>query len=82
MKNENKRKNNRLPGYDYSQNGVYFVTICTKDRKCLLGEIIPSDDVGEAALCLPQNHLSYYGLIVEKYINSANSTYEDVTIDK
>ena len=25
------RKQNRLPEYDYSSPGVYFVTICTKD---------------------------------------------------
>jgi len=33
------RKNPRLPGYDYSQAGAYFVTICTKNRKWFLGEI-------------------------------------------
>ena len=27
------RKSIRLRGYDYSQNGAYFVTICTKDRE-------------------------------------------------
>jgi len=30
----------RLKGYDYSQPGAYFVTICTKDRLCLFGEVI------------------------------------------
>jgi REP element-mobilizing transposase RayT len=29
----------RLKNYDYSQNGAYFVTICTENRKCLFGEI-------------------------------------------
>lgn len=29
------RKRNRLSDYDYSQYGVYFVTICTKERKNL-----------------------------------------------
>ena len=24
------RKPNRLPGFDYAQNGAYFVTVCTK----------------------------------------------------
>jgi len=33
------RRSIRLPNYDYSQNGCYFVTICVKDRECLLGEI-------------------------------------------
>ena len=30
----------RLAGYDYGSNGLYFVTICTQDRACTLGEII------------------------------------------
>lgn len=34
-----KRKPNRLADYNYSQNGMYFVTICTKDREELFGEI-------------------------------------------
>lgn len=34
------RKRNRLKGYDYSQAGGYFVTICTKDRIPWFGEII------------------------------------------
>jgi REP element-mobilizing transposase RayT len=29
----------RLRDYDYSLAGAYFVTICTKDRECLFGEI-------------------------------------------
>jgi len=29
----------RLQGYDYSQAGAYFVTICTQNRECLFGEI-------------------------------------------
>ncbi len=34
-----KRKHTRLPGYDYSTPGAYFVTICTQNRKCILSEI-------------------------------------------
>ena len=29
-----------MKGFDYSQPGEYFVTICTKDRSCTLGEIV------------------------------------------
>lgn len=29
------RKRMRLPSYDYSMPGAYFVTACTKDRECL-----------------------------------------------
>jgi len=34
------RRSLRLPGYDYSNEGTYFVTICTHNRRCVLGEII------------------------------------------
>ena len=30
----------RLKGYDYSQTGLYFVTICTKNHEILFGEIV------------------------------------------
>jgi len=30
------RRSIRLKEYDYSQVGVYFVTICTQNRECLL----------------------------------------------
>ncbi|MGN0543122.1 MAG: hypothetical protein ACI4JG_06690 [Acutalibacteraceae bacterium] len=33
------RKHPRLKEYDYSQNGCYFVTICVKDKKHLLGSV-------------------------------------------
>jgi putative transposase len=33
------RRSIRLPHYDYSQAGAYFVTVCVEGRKCLLGEI-------------------------------------------
>ena len=40
------RRSIRLKGYDYSQAGAYFVTICAQNRECLFGEILD----GEMAL--------------------------------
>ena len=34
------RKSIRLKGYDYSKAGLYFITICVQDRKCLFGKIV------------------------------------------
>ena len=34
------RKNLRIPDFDYSQPGAYFVTIVTQDRKTLFGQIV------------------------------------------
>ncbi len=33
------RRSIRLKGYDYSQAGLYFITICIHNRECLFGEI-------------------------------------------
>lgn len=35
-----RRKSQRLPQYDYTGVGAYFVTICVKDRLPLLGKVI------------------------------------------
>lgn len=47
------RKSIRLKDYDYSSAGAYFVTICTKDREYLFGEISDGqmglNDVGRVA---------------------------------
>jgi REP-associated tyrosine transposase len=33
------RRSIRLTGYDYSQEGAYFVTLCTNGLRCLFGEV-------------------------------------------
>ena len=33
------RRSVRLPRYDYSQPGFYFVTVCTRNRECLFGRL-------------------------------------------
>lgn len=43
MKN---RKRNRLKGYDYSKDNLYFVTICVKDRICCLGAVGTGRSIG------------------------------------
>ena len=54
-----KRKPTRLKNYDYSQNGAYFVTICTHNKQKILCDI-----VGDDAHIVPKE----YGEIVDKYI--------------
>ena len=43
------RRSIRLPGYDYTQAGVYFVTVCVQERACLLGRISDSQMQESAA---------------------------------
>ncbi len=49
------RRSIRLRAYDYGAVGAYFVTLCTRDRACLFGDIV-DDDV----------RLSAYGQIVNE----------------
>ena len=45
------RRSIRLRGYDYSQAGAYFVTICSHQKKHLFGEVIEAEvktnEIGE-----------------------------------
>lgn len=34
------RRSIRLRGYDYAQNGLYFVTICCNERQPIFGEVV------------------------------------------
>jgi REP element-mobilizing transposase RayT len=71
-----KRKSIRLRGYDYSQNGTYFITICTKDRELILGNF----DVGAAAFSGPYVSLSPYGQIADQYIGNINEQYPGISV--
>ena len=72
-----KRKPTRLKGYDYSTPGIYFLTVCVKDRKKLLGEI-----VGCGNFDAPQMILSEYGIILDRHIRLMNEKYPHINIDK
>ena len=61
----------RLPWWDYSQAGWYFVTICTKDRQCVLGENVEGSMV-----------LSPAGLIVEEEWRRAATARQHVELDE
>ena len=37
------RRSIRLKNYDYSREGLYFVTICVQNKLCLFGEIVDSE---------------------------------------
>ncbi|MGN0530258.1 MAG: transposase [Eubacterium sp.] len=72
-----KRKPNRLKEFDYSTNGAYFITICVKDRKCVLGKI-----VGEGLCALPKIELTPIGNEIVNSIKYINKNYENVFIEK
>ena len=57
------RKPLRLQSYDYSQNGIYFVTVCTREKLHTLGRM-----VGAGVPTGPHTALTEYGQIVESCI--------------
>ena len=71
-----KRKPTRLSYFDYSTPGSYFLTVCTKDKKCILGEI-----VGGGALDAPHIQLTNTGKVAQQHIVSGNSI-PGVIVDK
>jgi len=73
------RKNIRLRGYDYSQNGCYFITVCVRDKHEILGKIFVGDD---AHIVPKKIKLTEHGIVAEKFIKNINHIYNDVCIDK
>ncbi len=73
-----KRKPNRLKNFDYSSAGAYFVTVCTKDRRCILGKVVGED------IILPKYsvELSSYGTVVKNAIENISVHYNGITVDK
>lgn len=66
-----RRRSMRLQGYDYSQAGIYFVTICVKNRECLFGEIKNEEMI-----------LNKLGRIVEKEWKKTPEKRKNVGLDE
>ncbi|MGN1308183.1 MAG: transposase [Faecousia sp.] len=73
-----KRKRLRLPDYDYSSEGVYFLTLCTKDRAPILSNIKTANENGETVAAISLTHL---GGIVQEYILSIPKAYPYINVD-
>lgn len=72
-----KRKLNRLPEYDYSSPGAYFITICTEKRKNLFW------GNARAVIGSPQDLvLSKCGQIVQQTIMDIPTHYPAISVDQ
>ena len=65
----------RLPRWDYSAVGCYFLTFCTKDRRCVLSRVVGRDDPGA-----PSVVLTPYGACLQKFLNSLPCAYPNVRL--
>ena len=59
----------RLKGYDYSREGLYFITVCIQNRECLLGEILNGEMI-----------LNEYGEIIQKVWNELPRHYMNIQL--
>lgn len=64
------RRSIRLPEYDYGQEGAYYVTICTQDRKCIFGKIING-----------RMQLNEWGSIVNSFWDKLTEYYHGLILD-
>jgi putative transposase len=65
-----RRHSLRLPAYDYSQAGAYFITVCTHDRVMLFGDVIDCDV-----------RLNETGMIVQQTWDGLPMHYPDIDLD-
>ena len=68
------RKTIRLKNWNYAKPGYYFITICTKDKACLLWEIVGTPP--------GRPPLSAAGEMINREIQITNNIYQYVKIDK
>jgi REP element-mobilizing transposase RayT len=66
-----RRKAQRLPDFDYSSAGAYFVTICVKGRNAVLGEVIEEEV-----------HLSAIGTLAENAWHDLPNHYGSIQLDE
>lgn len=71
-----RRKPPRLTEYSYASNGAFFVTVCTKNKAHLFGNV-----VGAGHLAGPHIQLSSIGSIVDRHIRTIPYVYFGVFVD-
>ncbi|MDR0206107.1 MAG: transposase [Bacteroidales bacterium] len=64
------RRSIRLKGYDYSQKGLYFVTICVQNREYLFGKIANGKMI-----------LNAQGKMIEKWCSELSNKFCDIVLD-
>ena len=72
-----KRKRNRLKEYDYSQNGCYFITVCTAGKEKLFW----NDWVGADSIRPEGPPLGPLGLLVEEKIREIPVHYPQIVLE-
>jgi hypothetical protein len=75
-KNRYRTTSHRLPGWDYSGNGYYFITLITQNRECHLGKIVETHGRASLPIRKPKSISSFVGGF-KSIINSKIDDYVD-----
>jgi REP element-mobilizing transposase RayT len=67
FKNKYRAESARREGYDYSQAGCYFVTICAKNKKIFFGDVLGSKNEAKIALLEIGKIANKFWLEIPKY---------------
>ena len=82
-KNLPQRKNIRLKYYDYSTPGLYFVTICIKNRREILGHIKYNDIklTKEGYIARKNIKKIFEGITIDEYVIMPNHIHMLISLD-
>jgi len=86
FKNKYRIESTRLPGWDYSNSGYYFVTICTRKKEPLLGKIVDGilSETPQSKITLEcwENLSSHYcNCVTDEFIIMPNHVHGIIIID-
>src|SRR3989344_7210879 len=71
FKNQYRITSARLAGWDYTTDGYYFITICTKNRQCAFGSVVEGVMIN-----------NQYGQIIQRYWQEIPMHFPCVTLDQ
>ena len=64
------RRSIRLKNYDYSQAGIYYITIVTQNRECLFGDVVNGEMI-----------INTFGRIIEYHWQKLPSHFKNIKLD-
>lgn len=70
------RRSIRLKGFDYSQTAAYFITICTHNRECFLGEVVDGtmilNEIGKMVKTIWDELPHYFSMELDAFVIMPN----------
>ena len=78
------RRDLRLKGYDYSQAGAYFVTVCTHNRMCLLAAVDDAEmrlsEIGRSVELCWKESPKHFPVVLDQWLVMSNHLHGIIII--